>query len=311
MPPSQRPEGSSFSPIRYVAPNKSTARLTCKADLLAAVLSGLIEPSTQVSEDNSNVWTPARDTPLIAPMLLYPARVKRNRWLFLLLSVVLGTAMIVPLLASGFHGWRTILSFGFIIGVLRAAYTASVEAVELSAPRRLLLYVAGILVMLFGFGVCDALIELVRLAFFPRLPPDSDWLAIPLFGGLVLVFTAVSELLFERWKPYRRQNLLKALPDNHPPSARGAQIMAKQARIRGLLGVDGCIRHVWPDGDRYEGKLKGKQREGVGVFTWANGVRHEGEWQQSKRHGYGVVVAADGTETAGRWQNGERVADKS
>jgi hypothetical protein len=309
MPPSQRPEGSSFSPIRFVAPNKSTARLTCKADLLAVVLSGLIEPSTQVSEDNSNVWTPARDNPLIVPMLAYPARVKRNRWLFLLLSVVLGAAMILPLLASGFHGWRTILSVGFVFMAIQEAYRASVEAIELSVPRRLLLYVAGILLLLLGFGVCDALIELVRLAFFPNLP--TDWLAIPLFGGMVLVFTAVSELLFERWKPYRRQNLLKALPDNHPPSARGAQIMAKQARIRGLLGVDGCIRHVWPDGDRYEGKLKGKQREGVGVFTWANGVRHEGEWQQSKRHGYGVVVAADGTETAGRWQNGERVADKS
>jgi hypothetical protein len=311
MPPRRQQQGSSFCPIWYVTPNKAAARLTCKADLLAAVLSGLIEPSTQVRDDNSNSWIPARDNPLLAPLLACPGRSRRNRWLFLLLSLVLGAAMIVPFLASGFHGWRTMVSLAFIYGGLQAAYKGSVEAVELSVPRQLLLYVAGISLMLLGFGACDALIELVRLAFFPKLPPDSDLLAIPLFIGIVLTYTAVSELLWERWKPYRWQNLLKASSDNHLIKARTAQIQAKQARIHGLLGLDGCIRHAWPDGERYEGKLKGKQSEGFGVFTWANGVRHEGEWRQSKRHGYGVVVAADGSETAGRWQNGEPVSDKA
>lgn len=244
MPPSQQPRGSSFCLIWYVTPNKSAARLTCKVDLLAAVLSGLIEPSTQVRDENSNIWTSARDNPLVAPLLARPGRSGRNRWLFLLLSLVLGAAMIVPLLAAGFHGWRTMISFSFIYLGLQAAYRASVEAVELSIPRQLLLYVAGIALLLLGFGACDALIELVRLAFFPELPPNSDWLAIPLFVGIVLVFTAVEGLLWERWKPCRWQNLLKAFPDNHPIKARTAQIQAKQARIQGLLGVDGCIRHA-------------------------------------------------------------------
>jgi hypothetical protein len=278
------------------------AKITCKVDLLAVVLGGTIEPSSQVRDDNSNVWTPAHNNQLVAPLLTYPARLKRTRWLFLALSVVLG---------AGFHGWRTLLSFGFIFGILREAYVASVEAIELTRARQLLLYVSGIVLALLGFGVCDALIELARLTLFPGLAPDSDWLAIPLFVGIVLVFTAMSELIWERWKPYRKENLLRTVPDDHPVKARSAQILAKQARIRGLLGVDGCIRHSWPDGDRYEGKLKGKQSDGYGVFSWASGIRHEGEWQQGKRHGYGVVVAADGTETAGRWQNDQRVADTS
>jgi MORN repeat len=311
MPASQQPQGASFYPIWYVTPNQATARLTCRADLLATVLSGLIEPPTQVRDDNSNVWTSACDHPLVAPLLACPGRAKRSRWLLLLLSVVLGAVMIVPLLGSGFHGWRTMVSGVFIYLGLQAAYRGSVAAVDLSVPRQLLLYVAGISLMLLGFGACDALIELVRLAFFPELPPDSNWLAIPLFIGIVLAYTAVSALLWERWEPCRRQNLLKTLPDDHPIKARTAQIQAKQARFHGLLGLDGCIRHAWPDGERYEGKLKDKQREGFGVFTWPNGVRHEGEWRQGKQHGYGVAVAADGSETAGRWQNGERVSDKN
>jgi hypothetical protein len=153
---------------------------------------------------------------------------------------------------------------------------------------------------LVGLGICGALIELGRLSLLPELPQNSDWLAIPLLVGVVLVLLAVSALLWERWKPYGRPGR-KATRADYPPAVRAAQIMAKSSRIKGLLGVDGCHSHVWPDGDRYAGKLEQGAPDGPGVFTWASGARHEGGWRQGKRHGHGVAVTPDGTETAGRW----------
>jgi hypothetical protein len=133
----------------------------------------------------------------------------------------------------------------------------------------------------------------------------SNWLAIPLAVGCILVFVAVSSLLWERWKPYGRPERKANGP--HSLAVRAAQIMGKAARLKGLLGIDGCRHHVWPDGDHYAGKLKQSAPDGLGVFTWASGARHEGEWRGGKRHGHGVTVSPDGTETAGRWQDDERV----
>jgi hypothetical protein len=155
---------------------------------------------------------------------------------------------------------------------------------------------------------CGALIELVRLTLIPALPENSDWLAIPYAIGGVLVFLAVSELLWSRWKPYGRPGR-PASGAAHPLAARAAQTMAKASRIKGLLGVDGCRSRVWEDGDRYAGKLKQGKQDGHGVFIWASGERYEGEWCNGKRHGHGVAVKADGTETPGRWRDDQRVAD--
>ena len=300
-----------FQPIWRVTPGGTAVRITGKADLLAAVLSGLIEPSTRVRADDANDWTSARDNPAIAPLLAYPTRLKRSGWLFLSLSAVLGAAMIIPLFAAGFHGWRTMVTLAFVLGVVRGSYVASVGAIELGPARQLLLYVSGVALALVGFGVCDALIELGRLALFPELAPDSDWLAIPLFVGVVLIGVAMSVLLWERWSLDRIEVLRPIAPSGHPPKARTAQLLAKQARIRGLLGVEGCAWQASPEGDRYEGKFDNKRRDGHGVYTWASGVRYEGEWRKGQRHGLGVTVAADGAETAGQWRNDERVADAS
>jgi MORN repeat len=302
---------SPFQPIWRLTPGGTAVRITGKADLLATVLSGVIEPSTRVRADHAQDWTSAADNPAIAPLLAYPTRLKRSRWLFLALSAVLGAAMIIPLFAAGYHGWRTMVSFAFIVGVLRGSYVAAVGAIELGPARQLLLYVSGVALAVLGFGVCDAAIELARLALFPELAPDSDWLAIPLFVGVVLIGVAMSVLLWERWSLDRLEVLRPIAPSGHPPKARTAQLLAKQARVRGLLGVEGCGRQASPEGDRYEGKFDKKRRDGHGVYTWASGVRYEGEWRKGQRHGFGVSVAADGSETAGQWRNGERVTESS
>lgn len=50
------------------------ARITCKTDLLAAVLGGIIDPSSQVQDDGSVVWTAARNNTLFAPLLAHPVQ---------------------------------------------------------------------------------------------------------------------------------------------------------------------------------------------------------------------------------------------
>jgi len=40
------------------------------------------------------------------------------------------------------------------------------------------------------------------------------------------------------------------------------------------------MKHItlkFANGDKYEGELKGKKKNGYGVFTWANGLTFKGE----------------------------------
>jgi hypothetical protein len=229
-----------------------------------------------------------------------------GRWLFALLSVLIWAALLVPLLGSGVHGWLTLVGFVFAVAIVKESYSAAVESIELTRGQRVLLNLGAVAAGLVGFGICGALIALGRLSLRPDLPEDSDWLAIPLAAGSVLVVVTVSTLLWERWKPYGRADR-KASSSQHSLAVRGTQITAKTSRLKGLLGIDGCRSHIWADGDRYAGHVKEGKPDGSGVFTWASGARHEGEWRQGKRHGPGVEVTADGTETAGRWTD-DRVA---
>jgi hypothetical protein len=293
-------------PIWHVTASKSAAKIAYQIDLLAAVLDGSLAPSTQVRDDGSATWLAAADHPRIAPLLGRRSRMAGGKWLFVALTALIGAGLLVPLFTSGFHGWTTLVGFSFLVGMLRESYDAAVQSVELTRGRQLLLYLGGIAASLLGFVVCGALIELGRLSLFPELPEDSNWLAIPLAVGCILVFVVVSSLLWERWKPYGRPERKANGP--HSLAVRAAQIMAKAARLKGLLGIDGCRSHVWPDGDRYAGKIKEGAPDGLGVFTWASGARHEGEWRKGKRHGHGVAVTPDGTETAGRWTH-DRMAE--
>jgi hypothetical protein len=303
------PDAPPFHPIWYITPDKSVAKVTCKVDLVAAVLGGIIAPSTQLRDDGSNLWTAARDNARVAPLLDSPKRTTRARRIFLVLSLALGALLLLPIIAAGFAGFRTILAFVFVGMILHESYKATIESIELSLARQILLYFGGVALAIAGFVACDALIELARLTLFPQLAPSSDWLTLALFVGLVLVFTALSELLWERFKPYRKDNRARAEAKVLPIKARAAQVLAKQARIHALLGFEKCGRLALPGGQYYEGKLNKGTREGHGAFVWTNGARYEGEWQKGDRHGHGVEILPDGTEIAGLWQNGKRTEE--
>lgn len=302
-------DDTSFHPVWYVTPNKSTAKITCRVDLLAAIVGGTIEPSSQVRDHGTDLWAAARDNRHIAPMLGYPNKIKRARQLFLVLSLALAPLLALPVVDSGFRGWRTIIAVGFVFLVLQESYKAALETFELSLGRLVFFYAGGVALAIAGWVACDALIELVRLIIFPLLEPDSDWITLALLVGAGIIIAALSELYWDRWKPYRRENSGRVGHDKHPDKARSAQALAKQARIRGLLGFDKCGRQVGARGDRYEGKLKDSKRDGYGVFTWTSGARYEGHWQDGNRHGFGVEILPDGTETAGHWQTDRRVGD--
>jgi hypothetical protein len=299
-------ERAPFVPIWHVTAAKSAAKIACPIDLLAAVLDGSVAAATQVRDDGAATWIAAGDHPRIAPLFACRTRVGGRHWGFVALTVLLFAVLLASLLSARFHGWMTLIGFAFLVMMLHEAYDAAVESIELTRGRRVLLYLGSVAAALVGIIICSALIELGRLILLPALPEDSDWLAIPYFIGGILVFLAVSELLWNRWKPYGRPGLATSRPD-YPVAVRVAQILAKTARIKGLIGVDRCGSRAWPDGDRYAGKVKDGKQDGHGVFIWASGARHEGEWQKGKRHGHGVAVTPDGTETTGRWQDDERV----
>jgi hypothetical protein len=243
-----------FVPIWYVTPGRSAAKIAYPIDLLSAVLDGSLTPATQVRDDGAASWIAAADLPRVAPLLSRRGQMTGGRWLFVVLSVLIWAALLVPLLGVGVPGWITLVGFVFAIGIVRESYDAAVESIELTLGRRVLLYLGGVAACLIGFGICGALIELGRLILLPDLPEDSDWLAIPLAAGRVLVGVAVSTLLWERWKPYGRAD--RKAGGAHSLAVRAAQITAKTSRLKGLLGIDGCHSRVWADGDRYAGLAK-------------------------------------------------------
>ncbi|HEY6256361.1 MAG TPA: hypothetical protein VIY51_11280 [Xanthobacteraceae bacterium] len=292
-----------FVPIWHVTAN-SPAKIAYPIDLMAAVLDGSVVAATQVRDDGAARWIAAGDHPRIAPLLARRAQMAGGFWLFAALTVMLFVPLLASLISGGFHGWITLVGFGMLVMMLQGAHGAARESIALTRGAQVLLYLGSIAAALLGIGLVGALVELGRLTLLPSLPEDSDWLAIPLSIGGVLVFVALSELLWNRWKPHGRGGLATSRPD-HPPAVRAAQSMAKVARIKGLIGVDGCQTQVWPNGERYAGKTKQGKRDGHGVYIWAGGARHEGEWHQGKRHGHGVAVTPDGTETAGLWKDDE------
>jgi hypothetical protein len=299
-------ERAPFVPIWYLTANKSLVKIAYSIDLLAAVLDGSVAAATQVRDDGAAAWLAADADPRIAPLLARRAQMTGGYWLFVALTVLLFVLLLASLFSGGVHGWLTLLDFGFLVMMLQQSFEAARESIALTRGRQVLLYLGSVASALLGLAVVGALVELGQLMLFPTLPEDSDWLAIPLFIGMVLIFVALSELLWNRWTPYGRTGLTMT-QSGHPAAVRAAQSLAKAARIKGLIGVDGCRTQVSPDGDRYAGKTKGGKCEGHGVYVWASGARHEGEWQKGKRHGHGVTVTPDGTETAGRWQDDERV----
>ncbi|MGD2099088.1 MAG: 2-isopropylmalate synthase [Desulfobacterales bacterium] len=61
-----------------------------------------------------------------------------------------------------------------------------------------------------------------------------------------------------------------------------------------------------PDGTRYVGQWKYRERNGHGELTFPDGRRYVGEFKSGQRHGQGTMWYPDGRKYAGDFQFGER-----
>ena len=60
------------------------------------------------------------------------------------------------------------------------------------------------------------------------------------------------------------------------------------------------------NGDVYEGAMRGRVREGYGVYTWKCGDVYAGEWHSGCKHGAGVYLWRDGGRFVGKWADGKQ-----
>ena len=68
--------------------------------------------------------------------------------------------------------------------------------------------------------------------------------------------------------------------------------------------VKGTI--TYPDGKKYEGQFRYRERNGRGTLTYADGRKYVGEYKDDVPHGFGTGFSADGAaEYRGEWANGE------
>ena len=66
------------------------------------------------------------------------------------------------------------------------------------------------------------------------------------------------------------------------------------------------LRHVYPNGDVYEGEMKNGLRDGRGKCSYKSGSVYEGEFKDDKRHGKGICRFANGVVYEGEYRDNER-----
>ncbi len=88
------------------------------------------------------------------------------------------------------------------------------------------------------------------------------------------------------------------------------ELRSTSARYVGRFALDDSQRVSgeglveWANGDRFEGRLVGGQRDGQGRFTWANGQQFEGGWVQDLPQGRGRLKYANGDVYEGQIEAG-------
>jgi hypothetical protein len=61
-----------------------------------------------------------------------------------------------------------------------------------------------------------------------------------------------------------------------------------------------------PDGTRYEGQWKFRERNGQGTLTFPDGRKYVGDFKSDQRHGKGTMIYPDGRKYVGDFNHGER-----
>lgn len=68
--------------------------------------------------------------------------------------------------------------------------------------------------------------------------------------------------------------------------------------------ADGVAKCNYPNGDNYQGELRGGLPNGQGVYVYGEGDRYQGEFLNGKPHGRGVFIRADDARLEGVFENG-------
>jgi serine/threonine protein kinase len=178
---------------------------------------------------------------------------------------------------------------------------------------------------------------------FTREPhPPFDFRALPwkVVASLsiiaVLAATVVPAWIKSRSQSVAEASLVQALPCQDEPSAplpdrpdyvydNGIQYYGPLTN--GVPATSGEVTMIFPNGNRYSGRLANGKRNGCGslyfangrryvgefqddqfsgqgIWTLENGDRYVGEFKDNRCHGEGTFIFADGTSKQGTWQNG-------
>lgn len=67
--------------------------------------------------------------------------------------------------------------------------------------------------------------------------------------------------------------------------------------------VPGYFYRDWPNGDRYEGQMRGDLPQGMGMYTSADGTVYTGQFDSGKPHGTGKLSFANGDVYTGEFRD--------
>jgi hypothetical protein len=66
-------------------------------------------------------------------------------------------------------------------------------------------------------------------------------------------------------------------------------------------------RHIYSNGDVYEGRYRHNKKEGYGVMISQKGTRYEVQWRAGRKHGQGVIRHIDGSVKKTEWERDKEV----
>jgi hypothetical protein len=89
---------------------------------------------------------------------------------------------------------------------------------------------------------------------------------------------------------------------------KGVFILPGGRRLEGIWQENEIVEgtYTMPDGTKYVGQFKYRERNGQGELTFPDGRRYVGEFKSGQRHGKGTLFYPDGRKYVGDFEFGER-----